>query len=445
MGPRVWRISLAMAVMVLLVAVVVGSVAASVTTSEGHLYLASPDQQEERIHVVSAGETLAGIAHLYDVSMGDLMRLNGITNPNFIFAGQRLRLPGLTPTSTPAPDRQVHVVIAGETLARIANRYGVSMRDLMRLNGITNQDFIFVGQRLSLPGPLPPQTPTPTPMPPATLTPTPPPCGCLHEEAIIISGPTEGMTITSPVQVTGIGQGFEQSLSVHVLDETGTEIGLGFAMVAADMGQRGPFTGTVPFTMPLATQWGRIQIYSISPRDGAIEHLNSVTIRLLGTVDAELAAEADVEVPATATPEGTEGEADTGDMDGAETFMAAFKIALEAEDYLTLQALMHPDSFVIGFYLSEGVNLTPERAIEQLETNYMGPGDVVLREDVDGFGLLEDRASFGPSVKMVLYSTGWGEEGEDDAFLIFEEPEDGQFYWTAMLYVRGDLRDYPLP
>lgn len=435
MGPRIWRISLAMVVMVILVVAVAGSVAASVATSEENLSLAAINQQEEPVHVVTAGETLAGIARRYGVSMSEIMRLNGITNPNFIFVGQRLRLPSLAATPTPVPSDTIHVVTAGETLARIAALYDVSMGSITDLNGITNPNFIFVGQRLRIPLPGPTPSPTPTATQP-TLTPTPSTCACLHEEVIVINGPADGITVTSPVQVTGVGAAFEQSLTVRVLDETGTEIGLGFTTISAEMGQRGPFTGTVPFTMPLTTQWGRVQVYSISPRDGAMEHLNSVNVRLLGTEDAELMAEAGGDTP---------GETTVGDMNDAEAFMAALKIALEAKDYLTLQALMHPDSFVIGFYLSEGLNLTPERAVEQLEANYLGPGDVALREDVDSFGLLEGRASFGPSVIMVLYSTGWGEEGEDDAFLIFEEPEDGQFYWTAMLYVRGDLRDYPLP
>lgn len=55
-------------------------------------------------------------------------------------------------------ETQVHTVQAGETLSEIAQSYGVTMDAVMRLNGITNADAIFVGQRLRIP-----EAPTPTP------------------------------------------------------------------------------------------------------------------------------------------------------------------------------------------------------------------------------------------------------------------------------------------
>jgi LysM repeat protein len=67
-----------------------------------------------------------------------------------------------TPLSQPpAPTTQVvqcpfgttltHVVISGETLYRIALRYRASMGAIMQANGITNQQLIYAGQRLSIP------------------------------------------------------------------------------------------------------------------------------------------------------------------------------------------------------------------------------------------------------------------------------------------------------
>jgi hypothetical protein len=100
------------------------------------------------------------------------------------------------------------------------------------------------------------------------------------QEAIIISTPASDATITSPVTVTGWGSGFENTLAVRVLDETGAVIGEGFVMVDAEFGQVGPFTGTVTYTTPASTQLGRIQVFGVSPRDGAWEHLASVTVTL---------------------------------------------------------------------------------------------------------------------------------------------------------------------
>lgn len=61
-----------------------------------------------------------------------------------------------TPTSppstepAPAPERS-HLVKPGETLGRIARRYGTTVVALARLNGITNPSLIRVGRRLRLP------------------------------------------------------------------------------------------------------------------------------------------------------------------------------------------------------------------------------------------------------------------------------------------------------
>ena len=62
--------------------------------------------------------------------------------------------PAATDTPTPGPT-QVHVVKAGETLSGIAESYGVSLQDLIRANGITNPSLIWVGQELVIP-PAPP-------------------------------------------------------------------------------------------------------------------------------------------------------------------------------------------------------------------------------------------------------------------------------------------------
>ncbi len=47
---------------------------------------------------------------------------------------------------------RVHVVQPGENLFRIALRYGTSVQAIMNANGLTNRSYIWVGQRLTIPG-----------------------------------------------------------------------------------------------------------------------------------------------------------------------------------------------------------------------------------------------------------------------------------------------------
>jgi LysM repeat protein len=74
--------------------------------------------------------------------------------------------PTPTPTATLPPGPTItYVVRTGDTLYSIAYRFCVSVRDLMVANGITNPNYIRVGQVLTIPNPC--STPPPTRTPPA--------------------------------------------------------------------------------------------------------------------------------------------------------------------------------------------------------------------------------------------------------------------------------------
>ena len=96
---------------------------------------------------VQSGETLSEIADRYGVSTRQLMRLNGLRYSDYIEAGSRLEVPG--PRVSAGPGR--HRVQPGDTLDDIAARYRVSSRDLMLVNGLRNANHVEAGQTLKLP------------------------------------------------------------------------------------------------------------------------------------------------------------------------------------------------------------------------------------------------------------------------------------------------------
>ncbi|MFC0560120.1 LysM peptidoglycan-binding domain-containing protein [Halalkalibacter alkalisediminis] len=53
------------------------------------------------MHTVQPGETLWSIANRYGVTLQELMFLNAITNPNLVYIGQVLRIPRFPPTPVP--------------------------------------------------------------------------------------------------------------------------------------------------------------------------------------------------------------------------------------------------------------------------------------------------------------------------------------------------------
>ena len=114
-------------------------------------------------HRVQPGETLSSISRRYGVGVDRLIAENRITNPNALRAGQELYIPGrkgntasTPPSGTSKPSTPsagaVHTVVAGDTLYRIAKRYGVSADQIVDANGMRNPDALRVGQRLTIPG-----------------------------------------------------------------------------------------------------------------------------------------------------------------------------------------------------------------------------------------------------------------------------------------------------
>lgn len=101
-------------------------------------------------YTVKRGDTLRKIASDHGVSLSELVAANDVKNPDLIFPGQVLTIPG----KGGEPD-VVHVVVRGDTLNRIAARYGTSLASLVKANSIRNPDLIRIGQNVVIPGAAP--------------------------------------------------------------------------------------------------------------------------------------------------------------------------------------------------------------------------------------------------------------------------------------------------
>ncbi len=126
-------------------------------------------QIESRSHRVKSGESLASVAKRYGIPARQLASLNGLPVDAGVKQGRTLRLPERMPAlvsgaavaaatagasagagADVAEPGRVHVVRRGDSLSAIAARNGVSERELMRINGLRNPNYIFEGQRLVL-------------------------------------------------------------------------------------------------------------------------------------------------------------------------------------------------------------------------------------------------------------------------------------------------------
>ncbi len=123
---------------------------------------------------IRSGDTLSGIAARHGTTVAALLAANPqVKNPNLIYAGQRLNLPGSRDSFEPAPQGggQRYTVRSGDTLSGIGARFGVSYQDIARANGISNPNLIYAGQQLTIPGraPAAPTPPSPPPAPSGTV------------------------------------------------------------------------------------------------------------------------------------------------------------------------------------------------------------------------------------------------------------------------------------
>ena len=130
-------------------------------------------------YIVRAGDTVSGIAAQFGLRTDAVLSLNGLSRASIIHPGQVLRLLAASGTSapSPAPAAGSHVVVGGDTISAIAQRYGFSIDAVLAANGMSRASIIYPGQRVTLPGapvatsaPAPGPAPAPAPAPAAAHT-----------------------------------------------------------------------------------------------------------------------------------------------------------------------------------------------------------------------------------------------------------------------------------
>ena len=103
-------------------------------------------------YTIQRGDTLSGIARRFATSVDRLAALNGISNPNHIIAGTTICVVAWPPAPPPPAPGFNYTVQRGDTLGNIGWRFGWSALYLAQVNHIPNPNLIFPGQVLWIPG-----------------------------------------------------------------------------------------------------------------------------------------------------------------------------------------------------------------------------------------------------------------------------------------------------
>lgn len=99
----------------------------------------------ETVYTVQKGDTLSKIANKYGTTYQKLASYNGIANPNVISVGQKIKIPG--------SGVRTYTVKAGDSLWAIAEKQlgnGSRYNEIKTMNGLTSNT-IYAGQILKLP------------------------------------------------------------------------------------------------------------------------------------------------------------------------------------------------------------------------------------------------------------------------------------------------------
>ncbi len=95
-------------------------------------------------YTIKSGDTLWSLAIKYDTTVSTLVKLNDISNPDLIYAGESIIVP------TTDDKSNTYTIVAGDTLWSIAQKYNTTVTSLVELNDIKNPDLIYPNQVLLL-------------------------------------------------------------------------------------------------------------------------------------------------------------------------------------------------------------------------------------------------------------------------------------------------------
>ena len=99
---------------------------------------------ESKVYTVKNGDTLYSIARKYNLTVDDLKKMNNLINDN-LTVGQKLNV-----KNTDQKTDTIYVVQKGDTLYKIANKYGVNIDTLKSVNQL-NSNILSIGEILKIP------------------------------------------------------------------------------------------------------------------------------------------------------------------------------------------------------------------------------------------------------------------------------------------------------
>ena len=106
--------------------------------------------EEYMTYRVKRGDTLYDIANKYNTTVSKLAYINGIRNVNYIYINEIIKIPINISIGEHDCGHCIYTVKKGDTLTKIANKFGKRISEIAELNNIKNINYIYVGQKLRI-------------------------------------------------------------------------------------------------------------------------------------------------------------------------------------------------------------------------------------------------------------------------------------------------------
>jgi LysM repeat protein len=111
--------------------------------------VSQPEQPAATTYSVVSGDSLWKIAQKFGVTAQAIVDANKLDPTVYLFVGQKLIIPGVAQPELPAVT--TYAVVSGDTLWKIAQKYGVTPQAIVDANKLDPTGYLYIGQKLIIP------------------------------------------------------------------------------------------------------------------------------------------------------------------------------------------------------------------------------------------------------------------------------------------------------
>jgi LysM repeat protein len=109
-------------------------------------------------YTVISGDTLWKIAAKFNTTINEIVNLNNLDPNKYLYIGQKLKVPA-SDSPEPAPQPVIYTVQSGDTLWKIAQKFGTTIDAIVKANNLDQTKYLYIGQKITIPSE--PTTPEP--------------------------------------------------------------------------------------------------------------------------------------------------------------------------------------------------------------------------------------------------------------------------------------------